>query len=94
MTDRATLMTMIEKLPRKNREEVYQKMNERLSRFGACWITIITFDNGMEFARNAKLAKDFNAKTYFTRLYTSHNKGTIENRIGVIRRFLLKKTDL
>lgn len=33
-------------------------------------------------------------KTYFTRPYTSQDKGTVENRIGVIRRFFPKKTDL
>jgi IS30 family transposase len=32
-------------------------------------------------------------KTYFTRPYTSQDKGTIENRNGVIRRFYPKKTD-
>jgi IS30 family transposase len=31
---------------------------------------------------------------YSTRPYTSQNKGTVENRIGVIRRFFPKKTDL
>jgi IS30 family transposase len=34
------------------------------------------------------------AKTYFTRPYTSQDKGTVENRIGVIRRFFPKKTNL
>ena len=32
-------------------------------------------------------------KTYFTRPYTSQDKGTIENRNGVTRRFYPKKTD-
>lgn len=34
------------------------------------------------------------AEAYFTRPYTSQDKGTVENRIGVVRRFLPKKTDL
>jgi IS30 family transposase len=94
MTDRTTLLTMIEKLKSKNADEVYQKMNERLTQFNACWIKSITFDNGKEFAQHAKIAKDLNVKTYFTRPYTSQDKGTVENRIGVIRRFFPKKTDL
>ena len=94
MTDRTTLLTMIEKLKSKNADEVYQKMNERLTRFNACWIKSITFDNGKEFAQHEKIAKDINVKTYFTRPYTSQDKGTVENRIGVIRRFFPKKTDL
>ncbi|TYC09225.1 IS30 family transposase [Bizionia gelidisalsuginis] len=94
MTDRATWVTMIEKLSSKNADEVYKKMNQRLTNFDASWIKTITFDNGKEFAYHHKIAKDVNAKTYFTRPYTSQDKGTVENRIGVIRRFFPKKTDL
>ena len=94
MTDRATLVTILEKLNGKGAEHVYQKMRKRLSNFSSSWIKTITFDNGKEFAYHHKLAKDLNTKTYFTRPYTSQDKGTVENRIGVIRRFFPKKTDL
>lgn len=94
MTDRATLITMIEKLPGKHADDVYQKMKQRLSNFNSSWVKTITFDNGKEFADHQKIAKLLNAKTYFTRPYTSQDKGTVENRIGVIRRFFPKKTDL
>jgi len=94
MTDRTTLITMIEKLQSKNADEVYTKMKNRLTNFNASWIKTITFDNGKEFAYHYKIAKDLNVKTYFTRPYTSQDKGTVENRIGVIRRFFPKKTDL
>ncbi len=94
MTDRATLVTMLEKLEGKQAEHIYQKMKTRLSNFNSSWIKTITFDNGKEFAYHYKIAKDLNAKTYFTRPYTSQDKGTVENRIGVIRRFFPKKTDL
>ena len=85
---------MIEKLNSKNADEVYQKMYKRLTNFDSSWIKTITFDNGKEFAYHSKIGKDVNAKTYFTRPYTSQDKGTVENRIGVIRRFFPKKTDL
>jgi IS30 family transposase len=94
MTDRATLVTMLEKLKSKSADEVYEKMNKRLTNFDSSWIKTITFDNGKEFAQHYKIAKDLNLKTYFTRPYTSQDKGTVENRIGVIRRFFPKKTDL
>ena len=94
MTDRTTLVTMIEKLKSKNAEEVYQKMSKKLPNFNSCWIKTITFDNGKEFAYHHKIAEVLKVKTYFTRPYTSQDKGTVENRIGVIRRFFPKKTDL
>ncbi|TLP77234.1 IS30 family transposase [Maribacter sp. ACAM166] len=94
MTDRTTLITMLEKLHSKNADEVYLKMNKRLTNFNASWIKTITFDNGKEFAHHNKIAEHLNVKTYFTRPYTSQDKGTVENRIGIIRRFFPKKTDL
>lgn len=94
MTDRATLVTMLEKLSGKQADEVCTKMKQRLSNFNSAWIKTITFDNGKEFAAHQEIAELFNAKTYFTRPYTSQDKGTVENRIGVIRRFFPKKTDL
>ena len=69
-------------------------MKNRLSNFDSAWIKTITFDNGKEFAYHYKIGNDLNAKTYFTRPYTSQDKGTVENSIGVIRRFFPKKTDL
>jgi IS30 family transposase len=54
----------------------------------------MTFDNGKEFAGYKKIADEHAVKTYFTRPYTSQDKGTVENRIGLIRRFLPEKTDL
>ncbi|TLP81221.1 IS30 family transposase [Maribacter sp. ACAM166] len=94
MTDRATLITMIEKLKGKEASEVYDKMERRLTNFNSSWIKTLTFDNGKEFAQHQKIGKLLNARTYFTRPYTSQDKGTVENRIGVIRRFFPKKTDL
>ena len=94
MTDRATLVTMLEKLTGKEAGEVYEKMEQRLTNFSSSWIKTLTFDNGKEFAYHQKIGNLLNAKTYFTRPYTSQDKGTVENRIGVIRRFFPKKTDL
>lgn len=94
LTDRATLITMIEKLKGKTAKEVTSKIKERLSRFSSSYIKTLTFDNGKEFAGHQEIAEEFNIKTFFTTPYTSQEKGTVENRIGVIRRFFPKKTDL
>ena len=94
MTDRASLITMIERLSGKSASEVYEKMKKRLTNFSSSWVKTLTFDNGKEFALHQEIGPLLNAKTYFTRPYTSQDKGTVENRIGVIRRFFPKKTDL
>ena len=89
--DRATLITTIDKLAGKSSEAVTQKIIERMKVFSG--IKTMTFDNDQAFSQHEKIAKDLNIKTYFTRPYTSQDKGTIENRNGVIRLFFPKKTD-
>lgn len=94
MTERTTLITTLDKLQGKDSNVVQELISKRISRVGSSWIKTMTFDNGKEFAGHKQLANKHGVKTYFTRPYTSQDKGTVENRIGLIRRFLPKKTDL
>ena len=57
------------------------------------FIKTITFDNVRAFSLHHEIANEIGVKTYFTRPYASQNKGSIENRNGVIRRYYPKKTD-
>ena len=59
---------------------------------GAC--KSITFDNGGEFAWHYILRSLFNIETYFAHPYFSWERGTNENRDGILRRYLPKKTDI
>lgn len=94
LVDRATLLTAIEKVSSRKACVVASAMTRRLSRIPASFIKTLTFDNDKAFASHQHVAGTFNADTYFTRPYTSQDKGTVENRIGVIRRFFPKGTDL
>jgi IS30 family transposase len=94
MTDRATFITTLDKLKSKNADDIAAIINEKIDRSGSSWIKTMTFDNGKEFARYAKLRDHGNVKTFFARPYTSQDKGTVENRIGLIRRSLPKGCDL
>lgn len=49
------------------------------------------FDNGTENAHHEKIASKLNIKTYFCHPYHSWEKGSVENTIGLIRRYLPKK---
>lgn len=53
----------------------------------------ITFDNGTEFAEHLLLA-DLGIKTFFCDPHSPWQKGSIENAIGRLRRFLPRKTDI
>lgn len=93
MTDRATLHTSLHKLSNRRSETVSKVIIKILEQAGYP-IHTVTFDNDPGFANHIEVAEALNVATYFTRPYTSQDKGTVENRIGQLRRFFPKKTDL
>jgi IS30 family transposase len=53
----------------------------------------ITYDNGTENSNHKLTDEALKTKAYFCNPYHSWEKGSIENRIGMIRRYFPKKTD-
>jgi IS30 family transposase len=94
LTDRATLLTALDKVTSREADLIAQRIIARLSPLPTAFIKSLTFDNDKAFARHGYISKQLQAPCYFTRPYTSWDKGTVENRIGVIRRFFPKGTDL
>jgi IS30 family transposase len=54
----------------------------------------ITFDNGTEFAQHLLLVDQLDIQTYFCDPHSPWQKGTIENAIGRLRRFLPRSTNI
>lgn len=54
----------------------------------------ITFDNGTEFARHLLLVDRLGIQTFFCDPHSPWQKGTIENAIGRLRRFLPRNTNI
>jgi IS30 family transposase len=54
----------------------------------------LTLDNDISFQKHEALSALIEATVYFTRPYTSRDKGTIENRNGRIREFVPKGCDI
>ena len=92
MTDRRDRVTRLIKINTKDSKVIADKIIARMKDRKDKLYTM-TFDNGLEFAKHEKVAALLEIKTYFTRPYTSQDKGTVENRIGVLRRFITKGTD-
>ena len=92
LLDRSTRYCYVRKLSNKTAEHVRKKIVECLSSEIQPLYTI-TFDNDYSFADHRWVAKKLYVKTYFTHPYTSQQKGSVENRIGQLRRFLPKGTD-
>lgn len=89
--DRASLYATIDKLKGKDSNQVKKTIIKRMKKFPQ--IKTMTFDNDQAFSMHEEIAKELSLDTYFTKPYTSQDKGTIENRNGIIRIFYPKKTD-
>ncbi len=94
LTDRTTLLTKLQKVTSRKADPMASHIVRQLSDIPSGFIKTLTFDNDKAFAKHQQIAAQLQADTYFTRPYTSQDKGTVENRIGVIRRFFPKGMDL
>jgi IS30 family transposase len=92
ITDRATLKTSLTKIKTKASAPIAKAILHKMKPC-ADWIKTLTYDNDMAFTKHQSINEVLKTKSFFTRPYTSQDKGTVENRIGVIRRFFPKKTD-
>ncbi len=92
ITDRASLKTSLVKISTKASKPIAKSIIRKMK---PCkqWLKTMTYDNDLAFALHTTVNKELKTKSFFTHPYTSQEKGTVENRIGVLRRFFPKKTD-
>jgi len=91
--DRASLKVKLNKLESKSSELIKRTLIKAYGK-NKHWLRTITFDNDTAFMLHHKIAEILGVKTFFTRPYTSQDKGSVENRIGILRRFFPKGSDL
>lgn len=68
-------------------------LNRRLARLPDRLRQSITYDNGSENVEHLRVNTVPGTRSYFCEPYHSWEKGTVENTVGLVRRFLPKKTD-
>lgn len=88
--DRKTRKIWLRKLSNKNTNNVMAKLANICSLIGN--VQTVTLDNDQSFAKHYKL-NNLGINTFFTHPYSSQEKGSVENRIGIVRMFFPKKTD-
>jgi len=91
--ERISRKVHIAKLAAKTAKELRMALNRRLSRHPEPMRKTITYDNGSENVQHILVNKTLGTVSYFCQPYHSWEKGSVENAIGLIRRFLPKKTD-
>lgn len=91
--ERKSRLVKIGKLKQRSAPEFRASLNRRLSRYPQPLRRTITYDNGSENVEHEKVNAVLGTKSFFCNPYHSWEKGTVEHLIGLIRRFLPKKTD-
>jgi transposase, IS30 family len=90
-TERMSRVTLLTKLTGRDARATADALTRRLS---ALPVASITGDNGPENAEHERVSRSLNAPFFFCHPYHSWEKGSVENRNGVVRRYLPRGTDL
>jgi len=69
-------------------------INRRLAQYPQSVRRSITYDNGSENTQHERVNDVLGTRSFFCAPYRSWEKGTVENTIGLVRRFIPKKMDL
>lgn len=87
--ERKSRFTVTAKVPRKEAAVVARAETMLLAPFR---VLTITRDNGLEFARHGEVNAALGCQSYFCEPYHSWERGLVENRNGLVRRYLPKGT--
>ncbi len=91
--ERISKLVKIKKI-KQNKAKIFSNaLIRRMKPLPACSRRSITYDNGSENALHEFINEQLNTDSYFCNSYHSWEKGCVEHVIGLIRRFLPKKTD-
>jgi IS30 family transposase len=93
LVERRTRYVVIKKLWGKTAYCVHNATVKSLRNYPPNIRQSLTYDNGTENALHELTNNALGTKSYFCNPYHSWEKGTVENTIGIIRRFYPKKTD-
>jgi IS30 family transposase len=94
--ERKTRHVKLSKLPNKKSKSKLNsmsknlKMIQSLSKSSKPLVKSVTYDNGSENVIHTKISRKFDIKGYFCHAYHSWEKGSVENRIIQVRKFIPK----
>jgi len=91
--ERTTRYTRLAQLGKKGAREMSIALTRRLSRVPQALRRSITYDNGSENTEHLRTNRVLGTCSWFCEPYHSWERGTVENTIGLVRRFFPKKTD-
>jgi len=92
-TERKSRFVRITKMSRKTSSKAMKAIIRQLKKYPSPLRSTLTLDNGPENTEHERITAAVGARTFFCAPFHSWEKGTVENTIGLIRRFFPKKTD-
>ncbi len=93
LVERKIRYTYLTKVCRRTGTRVSSAIVRRLRSLPEQFRRTITFDNCSENANHLETNAALGTRSYFCRPYHSWEKGTVENTVGLVRRFLPKRTN-
>jgi len=92
--ERSTRYTLLSRLTSKHADNKTKTIVNRLNKLPARLVRSITVDNGSENTQHQLISQQLHVNVFFCHPYHSWEKGTVENTIGRIRRYIPKGTDI
>lgn len=92
LVERKTRYTLIGRTDSKEAEEVNHEIGALFATLPPKARLSLTLDNGKEFARHEELAREIGMEVFFAHPYHAWERGTNENRNGLVRRLYPKKS--
>lgn len=92
MVERKSRYVLLTKITRKDSPCVREAILTRMGKMRRHLRKTLTYDNGPENIGHQLVNHSLGTRSYFCNPYRSWEKGSVENAIGVVRRFFPKKT--
>jgi IS30 family transposase len=93
MVERKSRFTLLHKLEQKTAQATSRSIVDHLLPLPPHIRRTITYDNGSENTEHETANRKLGTQSYFCNPYHSWEKATVENTIGLVRRFFPKKTN-
>ena len=93
VVDRKTRYALLNPLPHRTARAMRTTLARALGQLPAHARHTLTYDNGSENADHVALNRRLGTRSFFCTPYTSHERGTVENTAGLVRRFFPKRTN-
>lgn len=94
LVERTSRLTRLTKMVQKTSEETKRVIRDVLGIYPDEARKTITYDNGSENTEHEAINEPLGIKSYFCAPYHSWEKGTAENTVGLVRRYVSKGSNL